>query len=113
MRHALSFVQPVSGDLDHAVTLRAISECDLLLRTTLYDGDSVAVREALGFGTPVVATDNGMRPGGVRLIPIADAAALCAAVAMELRGPKRARAAIADRGNLEAVVGVYRELLKQ
>src|SRR5207253_5339724 len=49
------------GDLPHAVTLRAILKCDVLLRTTLYDGDSVSVREALYIGTPVIATDNGMR----------------------------------------------------
>jgi glycogen(starch) synthase len=56
------------GDVPHASTLQAIVDCDVLLRTTLYDGDSIAVREALHVGTPVLATDNGMRPAGVRLI---------------------------------------------
>ncbi len=60
------------GDMPHALTLRATLECDLLLRTTLYDGDSVSVREALYIGTPVIATDNGMRPEGVHLIPASD-----------------------------------------
>jgi len=50
------------GDMPHALTLLATLHSDLLLRTTLYDGDSVSVREALYIGTPVIATDNGMRP---------------------------------------------------
>ena len=53
------------GDVPHAETLTAIASCHLLLRTSLYDGDSLAVREALHFGTPVIASDNGMRPPGV------------------------------------------------
>ena len=68
------------GDMPHALTLRATQECDLLLRTTLYDGDSVSVREALYIGTPVIATDNGMRPDGVHLIPPSDPARLLDAV---------------------------------
>src|ERR1017187_302130 len=32
------------GDMPHGVTLRAMLECDLLLRTTRYDGDSVSAR---------------------------------------------------------------------
>src|SRR5438105_8526009 len=39
-------------------SLRAIADADVLLRTTLYDGDAISVREALYLGTPVVATDN-------------------------------------------------------
>jgi hypothetical protein len=60
------------GDVDHAETLRIIQECRIVLRTTLYDGDSIAVREALYLGTPVIATDNCMRPPGVHLIAISD-----------------------------------------
>ena len=60
------------GDVAHEATLRAIAASDVVLRTTLYDGDSVSVREALAFGKPVIATDNGMRPAGVRLMPARD-----------------------------------------
>ncbi len=49
------------GDVAHQATLRAIAQSHAVLRTTLYDGDSVSVRGA-AFGTPVIATDNGMRP---------------------------------------------------
>ncbi len=57
------------GDVPHQSTLRTIAGCDVVLRTTHYDGDSLSVREALQLGTPVIATDNGMRPEGVHLIP--------------------------------------------
>ena len=101
------------GDMPHAVTLRATLECDLLLRTTLYDGDSVAVREALYIGTPVIATDNGMRPEGVRLIPPADPARLRDAVCDLLsREPARQPPAGDGRENIRAVVRFYEELLR-
>jgi glycosyltransferase involved in cell wall biosynthesis len=100
------------GDMPHAVTLRATLESDLLLRTTLYDGDSVSVREALYIGTPVIATDNGMRPEGVRLIPPSDSGGLRDALC-ELLSQGRARQQPAGDGqeNIRAVVRFYEELL--
>ncbi len=98
--------------MPHAVTLRATLECDVVLRTTLYDGDSVSVREALYIGTPVIATDNGMRPEGVHLIPPSDAGRLRDAVCDVLTG-KRVRRAPGGDGweNIRAVVQFYEELL--
>jgi glycosyltransferase involved in cell wall biosynthesis len=98
------------GDVPHDESLRAIATADVLLRTTHYDGDSVAVREALHIGTPVVATDNGMRPAGVRVIPVNDLEALVAAVLETLAadGPRRrAAAGDADVANVEAVLDLY------
>ena len=40
---------------------------DLFLRPTLSDGDSIAVREALYFNVPVVASDSVVRPLGVQI----------------------------------------------
>ena len=60
------------GDVPHELTLHAITRAAALLRTTRYDGDSIAVREAIAAGTPVVATDNGMRPAGTELFRIGD-----------------------------------------
>jgi glycosyltransferase involved in cell wall biosynthesis len=101
------------GDMPHAVTLRATLECDLLLRTTRYDGDSVAVREALYIGTPVIATDNGMRPEGVHLIPPSDAGRLRDAVCELLSGERPRRAPGGDgQENIRAVVQFYEELLR-
>jgi glycosyltransferase involved in cell wall biosynthesis len=111
------------GDVPHAVTLRAIAESDLFLRTTLYDGDSVSVREALHTRTPVIATDNCMRPAGVRLIPASNVAALGEAIERQLshgdqprrRSHERARdkEASEKEENLEAVLNIYRELMRE
>jgi glycosyltransferase involved in cell wall biosynthesis len=99
------------GDVAHEGALRAIARSDVVLRTTLYDGDSVAVREALALGTPVIATDNGMRPAGVRLIPARDPAKLLEAIEAELAaGGAHPRPAAGGEENLEAVVRFYREL---
>lgn len=57
----------LAGDLDHATCLAVMSGCDVFVRATHYDGDSISVREALSLGIPVVATRVGMRPRGVIL----------------------------------------------
>jgi glycogen(starch) synthase len=103
----------LAGDVPRHVVLRAMSLSDVLIRTTLYDGDSIAVREALHLGLPVVATDNGMRPEGVTLIPKSDREALCRAVRTVVDAPKvRRRTSLrAHVGNLQAVTEFYRELL--
>jgi glycosyltransferase involved in cell wall biosynthesis len=99
------------GDIPHEATLRAIERSDLFLRTTWYDGDSISVREALHLGIPVIATDNGMRPAGVHLIPKPDAGALCSAVEACLNGAAKTEVpAAAGTENLEAVLRFYREL---
>jgi glycosyltransferase involved in cell wall biosynthesis len=54
-----------TGDVEREITIHLIEKADLLLRPTYFDGDAVSVREALFLQTPVVATDNGMRPDGV------------------------------------------------
>jgi glycosyltransferase involved in cell wall biosynthesis len=101
----------LTGDVPHAVTLKATAEAAMLLRTTLYDGDSVSVREALRLGTPVIATDNGMRPAKVRLIPINDAAALERAVFEQTQRPSiQQEAAPPSDANLEAVLDVYKRV---
>ena len=100
------------GDLPHAVTLRLMLDAAALLRTTLYDGDSVSVREALYLGTPVIATDNGMRPDGCRLIPISDRARLRDAIlAVVTSGDPRKSVAGDGQENIREVVKFYQELL--
>ncbi|HEY1341694.1 MAG TPA: glycosyltransferase family 4 protein [Bryobacteraceae bacterium] len=100
------------GDVQHAATIRAIRQATALLRTTLYDGDSVAVREALHLGTPVIATDNGMRPAGVRLIPVHDRDALVHAVEQVVTAPSERPAAQApDESNVKAVRDIYEKIL--
>jgi glycogen(starch) synthase len=99
------------GDVPHAATIQAISRADVMLRTTLYDGDAVSVREALHLGTPVIASDNGMRPAGVRLIPKSDLSALLQAIEQTLAEPTTRKAPSGcDETNLQAVLDFYRVL---
>jgi glycogen(starch) synthase len=104
-RHVL-----VCGDVPHPLTVRVIADSDVFLRTTLYDGDSVSVREALQLGIPVIATDNGMRPAGVHLIPRSDGPALCRAIAAVLQGPPGGNAAAPDDQHLDEVLALYARL---
>jgi glycogen synthase len=101
------------GDVAHPSTLQAIAAADMFLRTTRYDGDSVAVREALQSGTPVIATDNGMRPEGVHLVPIGDSDALYRAIVEQAGRPDKRVQREPETGerNLQAVLDLYREAL--
>jgi glycosyltransferase involved in cell wall biosynthesis len=100
------------GDAAHEVSLAALARCDIFLRTTYYDGDSISVREALHFGTPVIASDNGMRPEGVTLIPKQDLSALTRAICHQIRQGKPVRRAVTpDRENIRSVYELYLELL--
>jgi glycosyltransferase involved in cell wall biosynthesis len=101
----------LAGDVPHDVTLRAIEQSDALLRTTLYDGDSICVREALHLGTPVIATDNGMRPTGCDLFPAEDLDGLVDAIEKRLvRGKAMYKRGDSGKENVEMVVRQYREL---
>src|SRR5215831_12691410 len=102
----------LAGDVPHAATMEAMLRSRAMLRTTLYDGDALSVREALQLGMPVIASDNGMRPAGVRLIPKADLDALVKAIAWELQeSTKRKGVVSGDEGNIRAVLDFYRELV--
>jgi glycogen synthase len=100
------------GDVPHPITLRAIAESDLFLRTTLYDGDSISVRESLFVGTPVIATDNGMRPDGTYLIQCSNPDALRWTIEQVLTqtAPERSQGDAGER-NIEEVFELYKELL--
>lgn len=104
----------LAGDVPHAATIEAMIRSRVILRTTLYDGDALSVREALQLGTPVIATDNGMRPAGVRLIPKSDLQALVNASEIELQEPvRRKELAGGDDGNVRAVYEFYQGLLAE
>jgi glycosyltransferase involved in cell wall biosynthesis len=101
----------LAGSLPHDVVLHLICDVDILLRTTLFDGDAISVREALFLGTPVVATDNGHRPQGVHLIPTGDANALAGAISKVAAGPStRPPNTPADVSNIRKVVDLYKDL---
>jgi glycogen(starch) synthase len=103
----------LAGDVAHSATMEAVLRSRLMLRTTLYDGDALSVREALQLGTPVIATDNGMRPAGARLIPKSDLQALLRAIEQELDRPTdRKEVSSSDERNLQAVFDFYRDLVE-
>lgn len=68
----------VTDPLDEAFPLWQAS--DLYLRATSSDGDSLAVREAISLGVPVVASDASPRPAGTVVFPSRNLDALVAAV---------------------------------
>jgi glycosyltransferase involved in cell wall biosynthesis len=104
----------LAGDVPHGATLAAIRRARLMLRTTLYDGDAVSVREALAFGVPVIGTDNGMRPAGVTLIPVRDSGALESAILREIEKERRpSHAGEGEAENLEQILAAYRDLVSR
>jgi glycogen synthase len=103
----------LAGDVPHKVVLHLIKRADVLLRTTHFDGDAISIREALHLGTPVVATDTGMRPNGVRLFKIGDLADLQRAIAAQLAEGRLAADSSGDGWeNIDAVLQIYRDLLQ-
>ena len=100
------------GDLAHLDTLLAIQKCDLFLRTSLYDGDSIAVREALHLATPIIATNTVMRPKGVSLIPTNDIDALRDAIEKDLSKQNSGKREVgSSEENLEIILELYKELI--
>lgn len=61
--HVFEYDGPMAG---------SIAKADILVRATNTDGDSLSVREALYFGTPVIASDCTQRPPGVILFASRD-----------------------------------------
>ncbi len=103
----------LAGDTPHDIALVALFRSAIFLRTTHYDGDSVSVREALHFGTPVIASDNGMRPPGVHLVPIGDEAAAAACIEEVLANQQQQQPRqVAPRGTdpIEAVLELYEQM---
>lgn len=101
----------LAGDQPHPVALKAIARAGAFLRTTHYDGDAISVREALHLGTPVVASDNGMRPPGVVLFTARDGASLRDAIGKALSGARpQPGPAGSGRENIDAVIGLYDEI---
>ena len=78
-RGLLDTVVPL-GELDHETSLATIEGSTIFLRPTLADGDSLSVREALGLGIDVVASDASPRPPGTAVFRSGDAAHLAARI---------------------------------
>ncbi len=101
----------LAGDVEHKITLHLINKADILLRTTKFDGDAIAVREALFLDTPVIATDNGMRPEGVNLISIHDADALVKMIEKIVKSEKKIKPEKPDdKSNITEILKIYEDV---
>jgi glycosyltransferase involved in cell wall biosynthesis len=69
------------GNLSHDEFLTLLNRSFAYIRTPACDGVSSSVLEALAFGVPVVASENGSRPQGVITYRTGDATDLCAKLA--------------------------------
>ena len=104
----------LAGDVEHKITLHLIKKADILLRTTKFDGDAIAVREALFLDTPVIATDNGLRPAGVNLIPIHDADALREKLEQLANDSKIIKQQKPDdKSNITKILNIYEEVFNK
>jgi glycosyltransferase involved in cell wall biosynthesis len=100
------------GNVPREVNLNLMTRSDAVLRTTWYDGDAISVREALQFDVPVIASDNGMRPPGVILIPARNRQALVESIFSVLETPRQPRSPKpATFENLQRILELYRELV--
>jgi glycosyltransferase involved in cell wall biosynthesis len=89
-----------------------LARSSVFLRPTLADGDSVAVREALDLGVPVLASDVVARPEGVHVHEAGDASGLAELWERLLRGElgsPQATGGPADRV-AETIAAIYEEL---
>jgi len=85
----------LAGEVPHALCLSLIANSNGFVRPTRADGDSIAVREALALGVPVVASDVCDRPAGTVLFRSGDAADL--AVVIENSIHRKSRGAVRCR----------------
>ena len=102
------------NDIEHDVVLHLIEKADVLLRLTQYDGDAISVREALFLGTPVIATETGMRPSDVNLVSSPPTAEDVAERISEVIGKVLSGNAVNmpdGMQNIETVLGVYEKLI--
>ena len=99
------------GELQRPQALALMAACDVFVRPTLADGDSVSVREALALGCRVVATSVGHRPAEVRLVPPAAvgplAEALVQAAGEIAARPERGQATAPAGGGLQQILSLY------
>ena len=102
----------LTGNIPHDVTLHLINDADIVLRTTLFDGDAISVREALFLGKPVIATDTSARPVGVHLIGVGDKAALVSEIEnIVVRNETKKPQCLPDDGDIKKVVDLYEEFV--
>lgn len=103
----------IAGNLDREVLLCLMARAGAMLRITDYDGDAISVREGLFLGIPVIATDNGMRPVGVRLVSEAAGPDEIAASIMEAISQSNGRKPVITipESNAAKVIELYEDVI--
>ncbi len=100
------------GDISHEKCLYVIKRATIFLRPTLYDGDSLAVREALVLNTPVVASETEFRPEGVVTFRNGDVSDMIEKVAAVFQGNNDKERRVHDNyDNLERIEKIYISLM--
>lgn len=101
----------LTGSIDHGLSLHLMRTADVMIRSSLFDGDAISVREAIFLGTPVVATDTGNRPDGIGLFDIGSVNGFVETLTAALAaGKKHTPLPDADVSNIAAVVDIYEEI---
>jgi glycogen(starch) synthase len=96
------------GDVHHDRCLAIMSACDVFLRPTREDGDSISVREALSLGVSVVASDAGTRPAGAHLFPPGDVDAMVIKIILALENGRGAQPRF--DGCMDRLMEIYHEV---
>ena len=76
------------GDVTHESCLAVIAGSRIFVRSTFSDGDATSVREAIAFGTPVIASDVVRRPAGTLCFKTGDASDLASKIDSLLSGTR-------------------------
>ncbi len=103
----------LTGDVPHELCLSYISLSDLFVRTTLKDGDSISVREALSLEVPAVVSDVGGRPQGARLFQPGNLDDLVSKMEAALALPRRTRndlAAVPESHETHRLLDIYKRV---
>jgi glycosyltransferase involved in cell wall biosynthesis len=90
-----------------------MSACDVFLRPTIEDGDSISVREALSLGVPVVASRVGMRPSGAILFRPGDVDEMLAKIELAMavkRGGQSSAGDLAAGTCMDRLMEIYRQV---
>jgi glycosyltransferase involved in cell wall biosynthesis len=103
----------VQRDLPDFISV--MKRSSVFLRSTLVDGDSISVREALFLGVPAVVSDTPFRPEGVILFRKGDALDMADKLLLALRaarGSPVSRPLEESEGNLDTLLSVYDSVLE-
>jgi glycogen synthase len=95
------------GELHRPQALALIAGCDVFVRPTLADGDSVSVREAVALGRAVVATSVGARPREALLVAPGNSDELAHALASAGERPSLRIAGVAGDDSIARLIDLY------